>query len=82
MLENLINLSSINNENSTATEDIESNYNGNQIEIGFNSRYIMDILDNLDGKEVKISFNDNSSPIIIQEKINSENVYVLMPMRV
>ena len=28
------------------------------------------------------SFNDNSSPIIIQEKIDSENIYVLMPMRV
>mgnify|MGYP000533445084 FL=1 len=60
LFKNLINLSSINNENSTATEDIIANYNGNEIEIGFNSRYIMDILDNLDGEEIKISFNDNS----------------------
>ena len=82
LLKNLINLSSNNSENSTATEDIEANYEGNDIEIGFNSRYIMDILDNLDGKEIKISFNDNSSPIVIQEKIDSENIYVLMPMRV
>ncbi len=82
LLKNLINLSSINNENSTATEDIQANYEGNQIEIGFNSRYIMDILDNVEGKEVKISFKDNSSPIIIQEKLSSENIYVLMPMRV
>ena len=42
----------------------------------------MDILDNLESKEIKISFNDNSSPIIIQEKIESDNIYVLMPMRV
>ena len=82
LLENLINLSSVNSENSTATEDIKSNYNGNEIEIGFNSRYIMDILDNLEAKEIKISFNDNASPIMIQEKIDSENIYVLMPMRV
>jgi len=82
LLENLINLSSINNENSTATEDIQAKYNGKQIEIGFNSRYVMDILDNLEGKEIKISFNDNSDPIIIHEKIDSENIYVLMPMRV
>jgi len=82
LLNNLINLSSINNENSTATEDIEAKYDGDEIEIGFNSRYIMDILDNLEANEIKISFNDNSSPIIIQEKINSDNVYVLMPMRV
>jgi DNA polymerase-3 subunit beta len=82
LLDNLINLSAINSENSTATEDIEANYDGNEIEIGFNSRYVMDILDNLEGKEIKISFNDNSSPIMIHEKIESENTYVLMPMRV
>ena len=69
-------------ENSTATEDIKASYQGNEIEIGFNSRYVMDILDNLEGEEIKISFNDNSNPIMIQEKIDSENIYVLMPMRV
>ena len=82
MLENLTNLSSVNSENSTATEDISANYEGKEIEIGFNSRYVMDILDNLEEKEIKISFNDNSNPIIIQEKIESDNIYVLMPMRV
>ena len=82
LLKNLINLSSINNENSTATEDIKANYEGVEIEIGFNARYIMDILDNLESKEVTISFNDNSSPILIKEKINTYNVFVLMPMRV
>jgi DNA polymerase III subunit beta len=82
LLKNLVNLSSINNENSTATEDIKSNYEGSEIEIGFNARYIMDILDNLEEKDVKISFNDNSSPIIIKEKIDTSNIFVLMPMRV
>ena len=82
LLKNLINLSSINSENSTATEDIEVDYDGSEIEIGFNSRYIMDILDNLESEEIKISFNDNSSPIIVQEKSSIDNIYVLMPMRV
>jgi len=82
LLENLVNLSSVNSENSTATEDINAKYDGNEIEIGFNSRYVMDILDNLEGKEIKIYFNDNSNPIIIQEKTQSDNTYVLMPMRV
>ena len=82
LLENFINLSSVNSENSTATEDLKAEYKGNEIEIGFNSRYVMDILDNLKGEEVKISFNNNSNPILIKEKIDSENTYVLMPMRV
>ena len=58
LLKNLVNLSSINSENSTATEDIEVQYEGSEIEIGFNSRYIMDILDNLESEEIKISFVD------------------------
>ena len=82
LLNNHINLSTINNENSTATEDIEGKYDGIEIEIGFNARYIMDILDNLEGEEIKISFNDNSTPIIAQEVLNSDIIYVLMPMRV
>ena len=82
MLNNLVNLSTINNENSTATEDISAKYEGDEIEIGFNSRYIMDILDNLEGEEIKLSFNDSSTPIIVQEQSKSELIYVLMPMRV
>ena len=82
LLKNQINLSTINNENSTATEDIEVNYDGIEIEIGFNARYIMDMLDHLVGEEIKISFNDNSTPIIAQEKSSSDIIYVLMPMRV
>ena len=82
LFENLINLSTINNENSTATEDIEVEYEGDKIEIGFNSKYIMDILDNIGGEEIKISFSDSSSPIIAQELSGSDTIYVLMPMRV
>ena len=82
LLKNIINLSTINNENSTATEDIEVKYEGSEIEIGFNARYIMDILDNLEGDEIKLFFNDNSTPIIAKEYLSSELIYVLMPMRV
>jgi DNA polymerase III subunit beta len=82
VFKNLINLSTINTENSTATEDIEAEYEGTEIEIGFNARYIMDMLDNLQGEQIKLFFNDNSTPIIAQENTSSELIYVLMPMRV
>ena len=61
---------------------ILSQISGKEIEIGFNSRYIMDILDNLNENEIQISFHDNSSPIIAKEKSNPDLIYVLMPMRV
>ena len=37
-------------------EDIQAKYQGKEIEIGFNAKYIMDILDNLEENEIKISF--------------------------
>tara|TARA_B100000965_G_C19561702_1_gene744809 strand:- start:337 stop:1452 length:1116 start_codon:yes stop_codon:yes gene_type:complete len=82
LIENLLNMNAINNENSTATENIKAIYSGDQIEIGFNSKYIMDMLNNLEDEEVNLTFKDNSSPITVTEKSNPNLVYVLMPMRV
>ena len=81
-MKDLINLNTINNENSTATEDIHVKYQGDEFEIGFNSKYIMDIVNNLEDMEISIYLKDNISPIIAQEDSNSNLVYVLMPMRV
>ena len=82
LLKDLVNLSTSNNDNSSATEDIQAKYEGKEIEIGFNAKYIMDVLDNLKEDEIQISFLDNSSPIIAKEKSNPDLIYVLMPMRV
>jgi len=82
LLHNVLNLNTINNESSTASEDLKINYNGDDIEIGFNSKYIMDIVNNLEDEEISINLKDNSSPIIAIENSNSNLVYVLMPMRV
>ena len=82
ILQNVLNLNTINNESSTASEDLSTNYQGEEIEIGFNSRYIMDIINNLEDNEITINLKDNTSPIIAQENSNSNLIYVLMPMRV
>ena len=82
LLQNVLNLNTINNESSTASEDLNIEYEGDEIEIGFNSKYIMDIINNLDDNEISISLKDNKSPVIAQENSNSNLVYVLMPMRV
>ncbi len=82
LLQNVLNLNTINNESSTASEDLKINYSGDEIEIGFNSKYIMDIVNNLGDEEISINLKDNTSPIIALENSNSNLVYVLMPMRV
>ena len=82
LLKDVINLNTVNNENSTATEDLQISYSGNELEIGFNSKYIMDIVNNLEDQNIFINFKDGSSPILATEKSNLDLVYVLMPMRV
>jgi len=82
LLKNLMNISSVNSENGTATEDIVIKYNGDEIEIGFNSKYILDIITNLEDEEIKLNFKDGLSPVTATEESNPELIYVLMPMRV
>ena len=82
LLNNILNLNTINNESSTASEDLNIEYDGDEIEIGFNSKYIMDILNNLEDTEICINLKDNVSPITAQENSNTNLIYVLMPMRV
>ena len=82
LLKDVVNLNTINNDNSTATEDIKLDYNGDDLEIGFNSKYIMDMVNNLEDETITLKLKDGSSPITAQEKSNSNLVYVLMPMRV
>ncbi len=82
ILKNLLNVNTIDSDNNTASENLNVEYDGDDIEIGFNSKYIMDIVNNLEDEEIYIKLKDNSSPIIANEKSNPDLIYVLMPMRV
>ena len=82
LLKNLLNMTTASNENGTATEDIVTKYEGTEIEIGFNSKYILEMINNLEDDEIVLTFKDNSSPITATEKSNPDLIYVLMPMRV
>ena len=42
----------------------------------------MDIVNNLEDEIISVNFKNGNSPIIANEKSNSNLVYVLMPMRV
>ena len=82
LINNLINLSSVNNENGMATEDVITEYSGEQIDIGFNSKYILEMINNLEDEIIILNFNDSSSPVTAYEESNPDLIYVLMPMRV
>ena len=66
----------------SASEDLEAKYEHEDLEIGYNFRYLLDILAEVKGDTVKISFADASSPSVIHDTSDASAIYVLMPMRV
>src|SRR5262245_2773626 len=65
-----------------AAEDVEAEYKGKQIYIGFNARYVIDVLSVLTGYgEVEIELKDELSPSVIRKSGVEGYLYVLMPMR-
>jgi DNA polymerase-3 subunit beta len=65
-----------------AVEEIEADYKGKPITIGFNARYLMDVLAVLSGDgDVNIELKDELSPSIIRKVGKEGYLYVLMPMR-
>ena len=77
-----MNMSSFDTESGSATEDIETEYTGPRIEIGFNSKYILEMINQLDDEKIVLKLSDSSSPVIATQSTNPELIYVLMPMRV
>ena len=69
-------------ESGTATEEIPCDYGADNIEIGFNARYLMDILAQIEGDSVEVHLADAAAPTLLRENDNSPALYVLMPMRV
>ena len=68
-------------ESGSATEDLEINGNDN-MEIGFNARYLMDITSQIEGDGCRLTLADSASPTIIQDTGDASSLYVLMPLRV
>lgn len=75
-------LSASSPENGSAIEELEVAYGGPNIEIGFNSRYLMDILAQIEGDAVRLDLADAASPTVAREVADASAIYVLMPMRV
>jgi DNA polymerase-3 subunit beta len=71
-----------NSEQEEAQEELEINYDGMPLDIGFNVRYLLDVLNNLNDEEVICSFGDVNSSALITTPNNDDFKYVVMPMRI
>lgn len=64
-----------------ATEDIDIDYKGEDIEIAFNARYFIDCLETIDEEKIQIKLKDPLSPGIIRSAKDGDYTYIIMPMR-
>ena len=77
-----ISISANNPDLGEAVEEIDAEYQGAPISIGFNARYILDVLGVLENDgEVSIELKDELSPSVIRQPRSAGYLYVLMPMR-
>jgi DNA polymerase-3 subunit beta len=74
---------SVNNPDSgSAEEEIPVSFDGEAIDIGFNSRYLLDIAGQFKNEEATFMLADSGSPTVIRDPEDVSTLYVLMPMRV
>lgn len=71
-----------NNEQEEAQEELEIEYAGDPLDIGFNITYLMDVLNNLDCPNVECGFGDANSSALFTIPGNTNFKYVVMPMRI
>lgn len=64
-----------------AREEIECDYKGKLLEVGFNYRYFLDILAVLEDETVKLELKDEVSPCLIRSEIDPGFTSLIMPMR-
>ena len=70
-----------NPEQEEAEENLMVDYQGAQIEIGFNVGYVLDVLSVLTSEEVKMTLSDANSSALISDGDEGDAQYVIMPMR-
>ena len=72
---------SVNNTNSGDGKETLNVKFDDDLEISFNSRYLIDVASQLDGERVEIFFNDTGSPALIKDPGDFDSIFVVMPIK-
>jgi DNA polymerase-3 subunit beta len=70
-----------NPEQEEAEEELEINYDGDEVAIGFNVGYLIEVFSVITSGEVRLSLKDENSSCLIEAVGGGNSRYVVMPMR-
>lgn len=66
----------------TGEDEVEALYEGEDLEMNFNARYLLDVANTIDGDEIEFLFNNIFSPMIVKDRCDDNSLHVIMPMRI
>ncbi len=80
---NKIKLFSSNPEMGEARDKVDIDYKGEDLEIGFNSQYLLDFLSTVSAERVRFELKDTNSSVLMKPEAEEEikHIYVIMPMK-
>jgi DNA polymerase-3 subunit beta len=78
----VLRVASSNAEQEEAVDELDINYSGSPIEIGFNVTYLIDVLNNMGQDMVRFDLPDSNSSALITMPDSDSFKYVVMPMRI
>jgi len=81
LTQNLLTLSGKNAYQEEATDVVDIEYDGDELEIGFNGIYLFDAVNAISTKSVQLAFGDANSSCLITEEDNEDSKFIVMPMR-
>jgi DNA polymerase III subunit beta len=79
---NALRISCTNNEQEEAQEELEVEYNGEPLDVGFNITYLLDVLNHVHSERIDCAFGDASSSMLLTLPDYPDYRYVVMPMRI
>ena len=74
---------SVNSANSgEGNEKIKAEFSSENLNISFNSKYLIDIASEIEDKNLKLNLKDAVSPVLIEDLSDKNSYYVIMPMKI
>ncbi len=75
-------LTAINPDLGEAKEDMPVDYEGKELNLGFNVQYFIEIMSAMKSEVVSLAFKDNDSPCLVKGEEDTGYIGVLMPMKI
>ena len=69
-------------EEGNVKEEIIVEKSGNDLEIGFNSKFVLDVLKVIDDEQISLNFKSGVSPCVVKPVEGDNYEYLILPVRI